>query len=47
MSDSEPVLQKAYPIAMKHYDQVRSGTNKLLDAHVIPIAIPVGWHLSL
>ena len=32
MSDSEPVSQKSYPIAMKHYDWVRSEMNKLLDA---------------
>ena len=35
MGDSEPVLQKPYPIAMKHYDWVRGEINKLLDAWVI------------
>ena len=35
MSDSEPVSQKPYPIAMKCYDLVRSEINKLLDAQVI------------
>ena len=35
MDDSEPVSQKPYPIAMKHYDWVRSEINKLLDAQVI------------
>ena len=35
MGDSEPVLQKPYPITMKHYDWVRSEINKLLDAQVI------------
>ena len=29
---SEPVSQKPYPIAMKHYNWVRSEINKLLDA---------------
>ena len=29
--DSEPVSQKPYPIAMKHYDWVRGEINKLLD----------------
>ena len=33
--DSEPALQRPYPIAMKHYDWVRSEINKLLDAEVI------------
>ena len=32
--DSEPVLQRPYPITMMHYDWVRSEINKLLDAHV-------------
>ena len=32
--DSEPVLQRPYPIVMKHYDWVRSEINKPLDAHV-------------
>ena len=33
--NSEPVLQKPYPITMKHYDWVRSEINKLLDVQVI------------
>ena len=33
--DSEPVLQRPYPITMKHYDRVRSEINKLLDVQVI------------
>ena len=33
--DSEPVLQRPHPIAMKHYDWVRSEINKLLDTQVI------------
>ena len=35
MDDSEPASQKIYPIAMKHYEWVRSAINKLLDAWVI------------
>ena len=35
MADPEPVLQRPYPIAMKHYDWVRRNINKLLDAQVI------------
>ena len=35
IGDSEPVLQKPYPITLKHYDWVRSEINKLLDAWVI------------
>ena len=35
MGDSEPVLQRPYPITIKHYDWVRSEINKLLDAQVI------------
>ena len=35
MTNSESVSQGPYPIAMKHYDWVRSEINKLLDAHVI------------
>ena len=35
MGDSEPVLQKPYPITMMHYNWVRSQINKLLDAQVI------------
>ena len=34
MGDSEPVLQKPYPITMKHYDWV-SEINKFLDVLVI------------
>ena len=30
----EPVSQRPYPIAMKHYDWVRNETNKLLEAQV-------------
>ena len=33
--DPELVSQKPYPIAVKHYDWVRSDINKLLDASVI------------
>ena len=33
-SDSEPISQRPYSIAMKHYDWVRSEVNKLLDAQV-------------
>ena len=33
--NSEPVSQRPYPIAMKHYGWVRSEINKLLDAKVI------------
>ena len=33
--DSDPVLQRPYPIAMKHYNWVRSEINKLLGAQVI------------
>ena len=35
MGDSEPVLQRSYPIAMKHYDWVANEINKLLDVQVI------------
>ena len=35
MGNSEPVLQRTYSIAMKHYGWVRSEINKLLDAQVI------------
>ena len=35
MGDAEPVLQRQYPIHMKHYNWVRCGINKLLDAQVI------------
>ena len=34
-STSEPVSQRPYPIAMKHYDWVKNEINKLLDAKVI------------
>ena len=34
-SDLEPVLERPYPITMKHYNLLRSEMNKLLDAHVI------------
>ena len=33
--DSDPVLQKPYPIAMKHYNWVKEEIDKLLDADVI------------
>ena len=33
--DSEPVSWRPYPIAVKHYDLVRSEINKLLDAWVL------------
>ena len=35
MGDSESVSQRPYPIAMKHYDWVRSEISKLIDACVI------------
>ena len=35
MGTSEPVLQRPYPITMKHYDWVRNEINKLLDTWVI------------
>ena len=35
MGDSEPVLQKPYPITMKHYEWVRDEISKLIDAGVI------------
>ena len=35
MGNSEPVSWRPYPIAMKHYNWVRSEINRLLDAHVI------------
>ena len=35
MGDSEPVLQKPHPIAMKYYDLVRIAINKLHEAWVI------------
>ena len=36
MSDLESVSLRPYPIAMKHYDWVRSEINKLLDAQEFP-----------
>ena len=33
--NSDPVLQKPYPIAMKYYDRVKHDISKLLDAKVI------------
>ena len=35
MGNSEPVLQRPYPISVKYYDWVRSEINKLPDAQVI------------
>ena len=35
MGNSNPVLQKPYPIAMKHYDWVKDEINKFLDVKVI------------
>ena len=35
MGDSEPVSHRPYPIAMMHYDWVRSEINKLLDVQAI------------
>ena len=35
IGNSEPFWQRPYPIAMKHYDWVRSEINKLLDVQVI------------
>ena len=34
--NTEPVSQKPYPIAMKHYQWVKDETGKLLTAKVIP-----------
>ena len=33
--DSDPVSQKPYPVAMKHYNWVKEGIDKLLEAGVI------------
>ena len=33
--NSDPVLQRLFPVTMKHYDWVRCEINKLLDAQVI------------
>ena len=35
IGDSEPVSQRPYLIAMKHYDWVKNEINKLLDVQVI------------
>ena len=35
ISNSKPISQRPYPIAMKHYNWVRSKMKKLLDAQVI------------
>ena len=35
IGDSEPVLQRPYPITLKHNDWVRSEINNLLDAWVL------------
>ena len=35
MGDSDPVSQKPYPIAMKHYNRVKEENDKLLEAAVI------------
>ena len=35
ITNSEPVLQKPYPIMMKHYKWVKDKVNKLLTANVI------------
>ena len=35
MGDSEPVLQKPYPVAMKHYNWAKEEIDKLLEAGVI------------
>ena len=40
----EPVLQKPYPIAMKHYQWVKDEIEKLLAAKVIKEANQVGQH---
>ena len=36
--DSEPVLQRTYPITIKHHDWVKNEINKLLDVQVICIS---------
>ena len=35
MGDSDPVSQKPYPVAMKHYNWVKEEIDKLLEAGVI------------
>ena len=45
--DSEHVLQRPYPIAMKYCGWVRNEINKLLDVHVIHSSHSIGQHLSL
>ena len=44
--DSDPVSQKPYPIAMKHYNWVKEEIDKLLEAGVSGTATPIGWHPS-
>ena len=39
---ANPVLQKPYAIAMKHYEWVKNKIEKLLAARVIAPADPVG-----
>ena len=41
---ADPVSQKPYPIAMKHYQWVKEETEKLLAAKVIHTSSPVGQH---
>ena len=57
--NSEPVLQRPYPMAMKHYDRVRNEISELLNAQVIHsnhsswsapiIVVPKGdgWNMSI
>ena len=41
--DSDPVSQKPYPVAMKHYNWVKEEIDKLVEAGT---ATPAGWHPS-
>ena len=47
MGDSEPVLQRPYPVTMKNYNWVRSEMKKLIDAQVIHNRHSSIWLLSL
>ena len=43
---SDPVSQKPYPIAMKHYQWVKDEIEKLLATMSFAPAAPAGQHLS-
>ena len=45
--NSEPVIQRPYPITMKHYNWVRNETNKCINTQVVFSSHSVGQHLSL